>query len=766
MSFLSIGFLACGLAAIIPVFIHMIHRQNLRELPFATLRFIKLSEQKTRNKRRIQDLLLLLLRMAVLVLIAIGLANPTIRNLSNLWGGAQMSTVIILDNSASMATIDGGASRLETAIASAEKILDELGSADNVAVILPCGPTFPENGRLFTDQNKVRKILREAKVSHEKASLASAVQQARTLLVKATTPSKLIFVISDQQETSWQGLVVKRKATDTPAAPEAPELPDLAATAASEAAADLTRDDRRAMLDIPIILLNCNQSPKPNAGLVRLDMKNVLPIAQVPIPMTVYLKNEASIEQTRRLEVYVDGVKQYGSPDIKLDPEGQAGHPFLIVFDRGGLHKGEVRLVGNDGNPTDDKLFFAMEVDQGIPVAVIKPMSHEIPLLEETYYIERALQTGAGGVSPVRLTTFSKEDLLTEPLQNYAAVIAVNLPAPAPEAAERLVQYVERGGNLIWTAGENVYTDEYNALDAQFEHKLLPAPLQPVETPSLESGKDAWNIDWLDGSHPALSNLLSPRDLYTRVLVVKRIPFDLSRGTVPVLARLDDGMPLIVQRRVGGGTVTMFGTSVNVAWSNMPTRNIFLPMINQMIFQLAGVEQTRLQTVAGNPITFTFKEDERPAAVEIIPPSGAVLRRELAKGPDGEPTATFIFDDTDQVGVYLLRPLETARQTQIPFSVNLDGDEIDSVCLTEESVKERFGDTPVVFSLAGDAIDSTFDQLKRGTSLWDMFLWAVLIVLVCEAFISNQLSQRREDQEKGIDPRRSLPQKTPSLTGN
>jgi len=743
MSFLSIGFLVCGLAAAIPVFIHMIHRQNLRELPFATLRFIRISEQKTRNKRRIQDLFLMLLRMAVLALIAIGLANPTIRNLSNLWGGAQTSAVIIVDNSASMGMIDGTAPRIDTALAQAEKILDQLSSSDNIAVIVPCGLTFPENGQLFSSQEKVRKVLRDTKVSFEKANLGVAVQQARSLLVKANTPSKLIFVISDQQAVSWQSLAVAAE--------------NVTEKAAADVSTNVSAAERKEMLQIPIILVNCNQAPKPNVGLARLDTKNVLPIAQVPLPMTVYLKNESKLEQTRRIDVYVDGIKQYSSADIKLDPESQEGHPFTIVFDRGGLHKGEVRLAGTDGNPLDDKLYFAMEVDQGIPVAIIKPMRHEIPFLEETYYIEKALQTGAGGVSPIRLTMINKEDLLTEPLQNYAAVIAVNLPAPEQDAAERLVQYVERGGHLIWTCGDNIYADDYNRLNEEFSGKLLPLPILSQQVPDVDSGKDAWNIEMMDGNYPAFRNLVNPRDLYTRVFVYRRIPVDLTKGNASALASLDDGIPLIVQRRVGNGSVTFLGTGVHVSWTNLPIRPIFVPMINQLVFQLAGVEQTRLQTVAGQPLTFTFKEDERPKTVEIIPPSGELLRRELKKDADGKISATFVFEDTNQVGVYTLRPLDTARQVQIPFSVNIDSDELDSACLTEENCKARFAGTPYVFAQAGDEIDSTFDQLKRGTSLWDMFLWIVLTILVCEAFVSNRLSQRKEDQGKGVDIRRLLP---------
>lgn len=764
MSFLSIGFLVCGLAAAIPVFVHMIHRQNLRELPFSTLRFIRISEQKTRNKRRVQDLMLLLLRMAVLLLIAIGLANPTIRNLSNFWGGAQTSAVIILDNSASMGTIDGTVPRFETAIAQAEKILDELGNGDNIAVIVPCGKAFPENGQLFSGQDKVRKVLRDAKISYEKADLAAAVLQARSLLIKAQTPSKLIFVISDQQTVSWQHLAAATPAVSNDTNTNGGENGSASGNEnPTDRKTDIAVAEQKEMLHIPVILVNCRQSPKPNVGLIRLDTKNVLPIAQVPLPMTVYLKNESKLEQMRRIDVYVDGMKQYGSTDIVLDPEGLEGHSFTIVLDRGGLHKGEVRLAGSDGNPLDDKLYFAAEADQGIPVALIKPMRHEIPFLEETYYIEKALQTGAGGVSPVRLTAIDKGDLLTEPLQNYAAVIAVNLPAPEHDTAERLVRYIERGGHVIWTCGDNIFAEDYNRLNDEMDGKLLPLPVFSQQAPEVGSGKDAWNIELMDGGYPAFRNLVNPRELFTRVLVYRRIPVDISRGGATVLAGLDDGMPLLVQRRVGNGSVTFLGTGVHVSWTNLPVRPIFVPMINQLIFQLAGIEQTRLRTVAGQPLTFTFKADECPQSVEVIPPSGEVLRRDLKKGGSNEISPTFVFEDTCQVGVYTLRPLETARAVQIPFSVNIDGEEIDSAGLTEEGCKVLFAGTPYVFAQAGGEIDAVFEQLKRGTSLWDIFLWGVLLVLVCEVFISNRFSQRKEDHEKGVDVRRFLPPKTPSL---
>ena len=74
MTFAAPLFLIAALAAAIPVVLHMFNRRRAKELPFPTLRFLKISVEKTRRRKRIHDVLLMLLRAAVLLLIAAGLA--------------------------------------------------------------------------------------------------------------------------------------------------------------------------------------------------------------------------------------------------------------------------------------------------------------------------------------------------------------------------------------------------------------------------------------------------------------------------------------------------------------------------------------------------------------------------------------------------------------------------------------------------------------------------------------------------------------------
>ena len=141
MSFAAPLFLIAALAGIIPVVLHMINRQRAKELPFSTLRFLRISVQKTRRRKRVHDVLLMLIRTLVLLLIALGLAKPALRSLGSLLGGGATSAVaIILDNSASMGTIDRGRMRFKTALSAAEQIMAQLRDGDEVALFLTGGP--------------------------------------------------------------------------------------------------------------------------------------------------------------------------------------------------------------------------------------------------------------------------------------------------------------------------------------------------------------------------------------------------------------------------------------------------------------------------------------------------------------------------------------------------------------------------------------------------------------------------------------------------
>ena len=211
MTFPAPLFLLAALAGIIPIVLHMINRQKAVEAPFPSLRFLQISVQKTRRRKRINDLLLLLIRVAALLLVALGLAKPTLTSLRALLGGASSAVVIVLDNSGSMGMIDGERTRQETAVAAAGQVLDELGDGDQVGLLLTSGPQFPELGRLDRTQEKVRQILAQCRTSYQRADLAARIRKAREMLASLDVPNKVIYVITDMQKLSWEQFLPCRR---------------------------------------------------------------------------------------------------------------------------------------------------------------------------------------------------------------------------------------------------------------------------------------------------------------------------------------------------------------------------------------------------------------------------------------------------------------------------------------------------------------------------------------------------------------------------
>jgi hypothetical protein len=726
-------FLIAALAAVIPVVLHMISRQTAKDLPFSTLRFLKLSVEKTRRRRRIHDVLLMILRAALLMLVAFGLAKPALTNLNSLLGGRNTAVAIILDNSASMGTIDQDRLRFETARGAAMQILDRLGDGDRVALWLTDGPVLADMGKLARSHEKAVLMLNQANVTSQKADLAAKVAEAQKVLVKSDAPNKEIFVISDMQKLSWEGLK-------------------------HEAEKSSTTDNRKPteeeqkIRDIPIILVDCHRAPKPNVAVTSVELEATVPVAGLPIKAVAEVFNASTVAQQRHLELYVDSFKEGSSPVLSIPPEGRVKYEFAFRFKRGGLHRGEVRLVGEDGCRFDDRRFFTMEVNQAIPVAIVKQESHEIPYLEDTYYVERALSPGKNANWAITTTPLVASALAAEPLSNFTVVYCVNLKAPEPAVAERLRSYVAAGGNLVWIGGDNVQVEAYNRMNEQAQKQLLPAPLLDLRTPDAAAGRDSWSLSFLDPKHPALARLADP-SFYKSVLVYKHLRPDLNDAAdALVLARLDDGEPLLVQRSVGQGRVTMLGTSGHVGWTNFPLRPIFLPLLAQMTFEMAGADETRHTALAGAPLVLPFGQDIRPTEVVVQPPSGAVIRVETVD-KDGRQRDEFRYTDTYDAGVYLLQLKQGVRPVQVAFSVNVDPEEAKPEKMEREELQKQFGKIPLVFADDPQDLSSVFTFLREGRSLWSLLLTIVLIGLVFETLIANRLTPKSDgDGLKNVAP--------------
>ena len=127
LSYLSPAMLWGMALASIPVLIHLLFRRRFRRIDWAPMHYLKISIQRNRRRVRLEQLLLLILRTALVLLLFFLVARPVMhaQGLGNWLGGSsRTSQLIVLDDSLSMGYRDGGRSAWEQAQELARKVLE------------------------------------------------------------------------------------------------------------------------------------------------------------------------------------------------------------------------------------------------------------------------------------------------------------------------------------------------------------------------------------------------------------------------------------------------------------------------------------------------------------------------------------------------------------------------------------------------------------------------------------------------------------------
>jgi hypothetical protein len=762
MTFAAPLFLLAALAAAIPLLLHMINRHKAPVRPFSTLRFLRLSAQKTRRRKYLHDVLLLLLRVAALLLIALGLARPTITHLRSLLGHrAASAVVLVVDNSASMGSRDQNTERWQTALDSAERLLDQLTERDQVGLLLTCGPPQPQLERLYQNHEVVRQALDAARPAYEQADLAARLRTADRLLAESTLANKEIYVVTDMQAVTWNSLPVGKDAaggnssggnsfqSQSPdgQSPDGQSLggQSLDGQSSEGNAADGDVPDKKRP---PVVLVDASGPPLPNVAVRDVQVQAAAPVAGVPITIAGSLLGDGLVSQQRHLQLMLDGQPVEVSPTLSMEPGESVEHVFQVAVDRPGLHVGELRLVGEDACALDDRRYFAIRVAPSIDVALVKQRQHEVDYLDDTYYLRRALAPLGDDSWAIHVTELTPAGLAAEPLSRFAVVYCVNLPAPQADVARKLVRYMEGGGHVVWIAGENVDAATYGISNDQVAGQLLPLPLDDVREASPQQ-PDRWRIGWLDETYAPLASLGEPASLYQSVRVTRHVPFvsqDLQGARV--LARLADGQPLLVERPIGSGATLMLGITTHVDWSNLPLRPLFMPLVARLTFFLSGADTAEPQLAAGAPIPIPLT-DVPQATIEIRRPNGEVVRR-----TDEQQAGQIRFADTHEPGIYQVNVVEGQVQRRAAWAVNLDARELSALRMPREQLVQRFGDRTLVFCERPDQLVETMRRLREGRSLWELFLFGVLLALVVESYLANRLTSRDEITAPLATPRR------------
>src|SRR5215208_3402604 len=103
MAFLSPIFLLGAMAAALPVLVHLVRRTRAVKIQYPSLMFLRRIEQKTIRRRKLRNILLLALRCAALLLLALAFSRPYFTGPTPVSAlSDRLASVILVDGSYSM----------------------------------------------------------------------------------------------------------------------------------------------------------------------------------------------------------------------------------------------------------------------------------------------------------------------------------------------------------------------------------------------------------------------------------------------------------------------------------------------------------------------------------------------------------------------------------------------------------------------------------------------------------------------------------------
>ena len=205
------------------------------------------------------------------------------------------------------------------------------------------------------------------------------------------------------------------------------------------------------------------------------------------------------------------------------------------------------------------------------PVAVLgeKPTANGQPLLQEVYFLEKALDPY------VSLTIGDRETVLN---RSTAVLLIPDGAAPSTVDRDEIAKWIERGGVAVRFAGPNL---------AQGNDGLVPTPLRLGDR--ALGGVMSWGQPSALAEFPANSPFLGipvPKDVRIQQQVLAEPTPDLADKT---WARLADGTPLVTAEKRGQGYLVLVHTTANTNWSNLALSGLFVNMLQRLVILSRGV---------------------------------------------------------------------------------------------------------------------------------------------------------------------------------
>ena len=412
--------LAGLLAVAIPILAHLLRRQKLPQQTLPTIAFLHRIHATRAARLRFVDMLLLVIRVAIVAALALAASAPY-RVVQSSLLDRQHALAIVFDDSLSMSAMEDGETLIERAAALSKEQLRKLPEGSEVSVVLAGRPPRVWVRRR-TELDMVNGAFDEIDTRSTRAgALCDAVGLAVELLLESELPERRLLVFSDF--TSGAG------------ASEC-DWPTRGIRLAFETVATSNPDNHRIA---SVEVVGGRDDPE---GLT-LEVR----VAGPPAEANQSIRLRRKGQETERAPVRWSA--NQGDATLTIEP----GTQDAVV---------ELRLYPDDLLPTDNVRGVLLGSNT-VHVLLVDGDPHPDPRKRETAFLSHALSVAPRIGRSFAVETLDAQDLSESAIIRSDVVVLAN--AQLDEKWLPLIQHFVGGGGSLWiTAGDRINPRVYGSV--------------------------------------------------------------------------------------------------------------------------------------------------------------------------------------------------------------------------------------------------------------------------------------------------------------
>ncbi len=515
-----------ALGLIIPVLIHLLMREQRKRKVVSSLHLIEEVVRTSKQRKRIRNWPLFLLRCLAVLLLAFLFGKPLISGL----GGASSkeAIVFVLDSSASMRAMNGGASSWEKGLEQIRDALDEAHPQSQVA-ITTTGDDLP---LAWMSVGEAKRKMTELNCGYGGERIGYAMQRAVSFLgQQGGRLPKVVHVVGDLQKESMKDLGELNLAENV------------------------------------VVRVSGLEARQGENRSLRIGTQG------------------RGIFRQGRYDVVADGEQKLNVSDddeeLLVDGGGVLRKPYSA--ESVGWHSRVVSYGVEDSFGLDDVVYDSYYVRPPSTALFLEPYLSRAVYEQVTFFVSRALaplsagldkQVDRGAISPFHSLVKSVNEgvQLIQKSDENVIIFVPGLRGISDELVDALRGHLEKGGGVVLFGGGEIDLVTWNG-------KL--EELSPVVLEGQEDVPGPRTLARSSSRHPLWGSFSEAnRRKLRRVPMKKRHRVQVVEGS-RVLAKYSDGVPLIVERQVGKGRAIVVNTSMDRSWSDWARfSELFVPAMH------------------------------------------------------------------------------------------------------------------------------------------------------------------------------------------